>query len=144
MIFLGNWRERWDAFFILASIEYISWLVLPIAPRNDFYYAACGTFNIIALSAFLDFKKTPLSVDLVILTYMQIFLQFAGFVRYTLYFSEEVYNRSIHSIVVISFLRILMAGDHDRNRRNSARPFSWRVFFTFIGLGEKQADRISK
>lgn len=143
MIFWGNWRQRWECFFALAFIEFIAWLVLPFAPKNDFYFAICATFNILALLMILSLKKTRLVADLATLTYLQILLQFMGWLRYILYLDPDVYNMSIHSVVPITFIRILFAGDHDRTQRNSARPPGRRVFHRFTGLGEKQARGVS-
>ena len=131
-----NWKERLKAFLLIGGIEVASSFLLPFAPRNDLYYAFCAAFNALTMIALIGyFEFTVFSFDLFKLTVVQVFFQLMGWVIYQTRLPVEIYNYSIHIIVLLTFLRILLVGANDgyytspANRCLSALGFS---------LGRKQ------
>lgn len=137
MNFKTDWQARIFALALISSIEYAAQLALPFVPRDDTYFAACGSFNFITLIAMTVTDHRPLMADLAKLTFLQLMLQFIGWCFYIMYLPSQFYNWSIQIIVVATYARILWVGSDDRNYANYldwmlvSRPARLWPHFTF-------------
>jgi hypothetical protein len=119
-------EERIKAFALIAGVEYVSSLLLPFVPRDDWYFVACAAFNLFTIYGLEKFfAVTQLALDLFVLTILQIAIQVGGWLLYAIGFRPTIYNCSIHIIVIVTLLRILWVGRNDRT--NTANPPGRRI-----------------
>ncbi len=131
----GNWRERLFALLLIGGVELTSIPLLSLVARNDFYYVVCALLNalsVIGICVFFD--NTDLATDLLKLSFVQMLFQFLGWVMYSLYFQAHFYNWCIHTIVFVTFIRILLVGENDGNPTNY---FNRSLFHLSFGMGHK-------
>lgn len=105
----GAWLNRAAALAIFGGVEYVAELLMPLAPRNEFYYAFCVIFNlaeIVLCISILDAGQ--LSLDLVRLALIQAILQVMGYAIYEARIPVGIYNYSIHFTVIVTFIRIFL------------------------------------
>ncbi len=107
--------ERLFALTVISIFEVISRHVLPLVPFNDWYFAACGAFNLFMLVIFIFTEKSKLMKDLVLLLTVQFMLQLTGWTIYRMHPESYFYDWSILTIVTITYVRIFLTGRYDRD-----------------------------
>jgi hypothetical protein len=135
-------RERLFAITAIYTFEYVSQFVIPLFSFNEYYFDICGIFNAAMLWMFSRIEKTDLMKDIVKLLYIQMGLQCLGFIIYKVYPASYFYDRSIHAIVVATYIRIFLVGRYDL--RNYTDGASWMSFRSAVGMGEKLTYRVSQ
>lgn len=118
MNLLRGWEDRIFAALLISLVEYGSSAIIPFVPRNDFYFLVCGGFNFVTLLVLTGYEKTELVVDLCKLVYLQLCVQFVGWVLYSFYCGPSFYNFAIHVVVVATYIRILLIGERDEHFKN--------------------------
>ncbi len=126
-------KARLSALFFILFVEASAYFIMPYAPRDELYYAAAGSFNFLTLALLTAIKNNRLQADLMRLTFLQLIIQFMGWVLYSLYMPAHLYNWGIHAIVAATFVRIFWLGRNDgdpamhSDRRIFHRAFLWRI-----------------
>ena len=135
-------QQRIAAFFLISGIELISYLILPFVPFNDWYFFACASFNAVTLYLLsIFFTVNVFTADMARLTVIQMFLQFVGWFLYSMYITHEIYNAFINTIVVFTFIRIILIGPYDRN---SFYPVDWNLIRATFSLGRYKITKVHK
>jgi hypothetical protein len=106
-------KARLSALFFISAVEVAAYFCMPLAPRNEFYYAIAGGFNFLTLMLITTIKNTRLKIDLMRLTCAQLTIQFVGWAMYSLYMPAHFYNWGIYAMVGITYLRIFWVGRND-------------------------------
>lgn len=109
------------ALLLISAVELASVQLLPFVPRDDFYFVACGAFNLLTLSRLSVVPATSLIVDLAKLTFIQLCLQCLGWILYASEIKPYFYNASIPLIVAVTYIRILLTGEYDGNAASNTR-----------------------
>ena len=106
-------NERVILFLFISMIEYLSTKILYVVPRNDFYFLVSGFINYSTLLILSKFFRSKLSIALSKLIFIQLSIQFIGWVLYYFYFQPYLYNFSINVMVVLTYIRILIIGEKE-------------------------------
>jgi hypothetical protein len=121
MNLLNNWREKLFVLSLILMVETGAKIITPLFPRNDFYYAGCASINMLTLAYLWWLPTTVLLRDIFKLVFVQMIFQGLGWLLYAAYFDAWLYNRGIHAIVAVTYLRILMGGTYAGNNTNNPR-----------------------
>lgn len=106
-------RVKCAVFIVLA--EALSVIAIYFAPFDDSYYLLCGAFNLAIVFGLGFISKNLLVSDLQILNTLSLCMQGAGFFFYWAEIPIEIYNYSIHLLMLLQILRLIIVrkGDDD-------------------------------